>query len=103
MIRMTRSPIIERLWREHLEASRRWDREREVQGIDLELLDANTSQCVLTYMDSGSLGSWKAATLRQCLEQLGTVIPHLDGVDRIYCERLRNMARAVMAAVDDVN
>ncbi len=60
---MARSSKVETLWREHLKAARSWVRGSEVGGVDLDLLDANTCQCVLTYIDSGSLGEWKTATL----------------------------------------
>lgn len=95
---MARSSKIEVLWREHLQAARSWVRGTEVDGIDLDLLDSNTCQCVITYMDSGSLGSWKTATLVRCVEDLDTVIGLLEGEVRTYFERLRDMARAVLGS-----
>ncbi len=95
---MTRSSRAEGLWREHLKAARSWVRGSEVDGVDLDLLDANTCQCVLTYIDSGSLGAWKTATLVRCVQDLDNVIDQLEGEVSTYFERLRDMARVVLGS-----
>jgi len=95
---MTRSSRVERLWREHLKAARSWIRGSEVGGVNLDLLDANTCQCVLTYIDSGTLGAWKTATLVNCVRDLDAVIDQLDGEVSTYFERLRDMARVVLGS-----
>ena len=95
---MARSSKVETLWREHLKAARSWVRGSEVGGVDLDLLDANTCQCVLTYIDSGSLGEWKTATLAGCVGDLDQVIDTLEGEVKTYFARLRDMARVVLGA-----
>jgi len=95
---MARSTKVERLWREHLKAARSWVRGSEVDEVDLDLLDANTCQCVMTYIDSGSLSAWKTATLVRCIQDLDTVIEQLDGEVSTYFERLRDMARVVLGS-----
>lgn len=95
---MARSSKVERLWREHLKAARSWVRGSEIDGVDLDLLDANTCQCVLTYIDSGSLGAWKTATLLRCIQDLDTVTAQLEGEVCTYFERLRDMARVVLGS-----
>ena len=97
---MTRSSKVERLWREHLQDIRSWVRGSEVDGIDLDLLDANTCQSVLTYIDSGTLGDWKLSTLRKCGDDLDRVVDLLDGEVKTYFERLRDMARVVLVATE---
>jgi len=95
---MMRSSRVERLWREHLKAARSWVRGSEVDGVDLDLLDANTCQCVLTYIDSGSLGAWKTATLLRCVQDLDKVIDQLEGEVSTYFGRLRDMAQVVLGS-----
>ena len=95
---MTRSSKVERLWGEHLKDARCWVRGSEIDGVDLDLLDANTCQCVLTYIDSGTLGEWKTATLQRCVEDLDTVIALLEGEVQTYFGRLRDMARVVLGS-----
>lgn len=95
---MSRASKVERLWREHLKAARSWVRGSTVDGIDLDLLDANTCQCVITFMDSGSLGEWKTATLLRCVDDLDRVIERLEGEVKTYFERLRDMARVALAS-----
>jgi len=69
-----------------------------VGGVNLDLLDANTCQCVLTYIDSGTLGAWKTATLVNCVRDLDAVIDQLDGEVSTYFKRLRDMARVVLGS-----
>jgi hypothetical protein len=95
---MTRSSKIDRLWREHLKDARSWVRGSKVAGVDLDLLDANTCQCVLTYIDSGALSGWKTTTLQRCSDDLDTVIDGLEGEVKEYFERLRGMARLVLSS-----
>jgi len=71
---------------------------KEIDGVDLILLDADAAGCVSDFLASGmQLEEDRWEILLACAGQLRTVVPHLQGEERAYFERLRGLVDAVAA------
>jgi hypothetical protein len=89
-----------RLWAEHRTApfpSRL--RGKEVEGVDMAMLDADIAGCVDNWLRSGGqLDDGRRGILRSCLDDLGRVLPVLDEPEeRAYYQRLDVLARLPLA------
>ena len=92
---------IERLWRDHQRI--RFPQGcagREIDGIDLVLLDSSIAGCVSTFLARDRrLNGWRLAVLGQCYRDARHVIPMLEPELRKYFERLEVMAGEILQAV----
>ncbi|WP_238431267.1 hypothetical protein [Streptomyces cavernae] len=90
--------VVARLWQEHLRATFPAGlRGAERAGIDMVLLDAGIAGCVSTWQNNGGvLDSERHRILRDCIADLGQVLPLLnEAEDFRYFQRLRQLAQLV--------
>jgi hypothetical protein len=74
---------------------------REINGIDLPLLDAEIAGCIQRYVHtSGELDPRRMELLRKSLTELNTIVLLLDSEELIYFNRLRNLANLVLQEVN---
>jgi hypothetical protein len=73
-------------------------RGREVQGIDLVLLDSLTAGCIESLTNGGLVDSSKVSLLRDLAQQIGTVLPKLSAHEKQYFERLQAVANVALGA-----
>jgi hypothetical protein len=94
---------IEELWSRHVQASfPPRCRGKEIKGIDLVLIDADTAGCVSTFLErNGHLDQCRLAILGLCYHHLGLVVAGLKGEGRDYFSRLEELAGLVLSAVRD--
>ncbi len=70
---------------------------KEINGIDLVLLDADIAGCIMTVIGSaGRIDGGKAEILRECLKDLNNVITGLNDNGKRHYERLKRMAELVL-------
>jgi hypothetical protein len=88
----------DRLWHQHLQATFPAScRGRDIHGIDLTTLDADTAGCLKTYFALGrALTIGHVAILGRCYHDLGIVQPQLTGDASTYFHRLEQVAGAVL-------
>ena len=92
--------LIERLWREHESAAfPRGCRGKDVEGVDLVMLDADVAGCVHTFVSRGNLNLFQTAILGLCYRNLTYLIPMLSEEGRTYYSRLELLAELVLKAV----
>ncbi|HLA07227.1 MAG TPA: hypothetical protein VJ022_07280 [Anaerolineales bacterium] len=71
--------------------------DKEVNGIDLPLLDAEIASCIQIFVHhNGNLDSRHVKTLRKCLVDLNTIVLLLNSAELIYFDRLRKLANLVI-------
>jgi hypothetical protein len=91
---------IEQLWREHkLAAFPQAYRGKDVNGIDLVMLDADVAGCVDTFLSRGNLNLFQTAVLGLCYRNLTYSIPMLSEEGKAYYRRLELLAKLVLKAV----
>jgi hypothetical protein len=92
---------IAELWQEHRTASFPADcRGKEVDGVDLVLLDSLTAGCISSFLaSSGQLDSERRETLSECGRELDLVMSQLEGEAAQYFGRLRDLVKAVLEAL----
>ena len=101
-LRNGRKRLIKKLWREHKAAPfPKASRGREVAGWDLVLLDAATAGCLSTFVERGTLDTWRLAGLGLCYHDLVRVVLEVDGEEHAYFDRLERLAGLVLEAVCD--
>ncbi len=94
--------MIDRLWSEHqATAFPMASRCREVAGHDLVALDYTAAGCINTFLDRGSLDTWRLAVLGLCHHGLSLVVAQLDGEEQGYFRRLERLVGLVLEAVRD--
>ena len=95
------SEILE-LWQQHSSAAfPKGYGGKEINGIDLPLLDAEIAGCIHIYVhNSGELDSRRVKTLRKCLIDLNTIVLLLNSAELIYFDRLRKLANLVLQEVE---
>ena len=71
----------------------------EVEGINLVLLDADTSGCVSYFLGCRRLDKKRCTILQNCEKELRTIAPKLRPQIKPYFERLSLLAAAVLEAV----
>lgn len=72
---------------------------REVNGIDLVLLDSDIAGCVSTFIDRGDLDTWRAAVLGLCYRDCSFVCSVINNDAAEYFRRLESMAGLVLRLV----
>jgi len=91
---------IEQLWREHkLAAFPQGYGGKDVNGVDLVMLDADVAGCVDTFCSGGNLNLYQTAMLGLCYRNLTYLIPMLSEEGRTYYSRLELLAELVLKAV----
>jgi hypothetical protein len=99
----TLNPQIAVLWQVHTSATfpNGYGGE-EVDGIDLALLDTETSGCIQTLISRGGhLDIWRTSILGLCYRDLAVVTAALNGAARDYFARLETLAGLALQAVRD--
>ena len=92
--------LIDELWQEHLAASYpKGFRGKDVNGIDLGLLDANIAGCVSTFIERGTLDLYQSAMLGLSYRDASYVVPILNEEGAAYFWRLERLAELVLKAV----
>ena len=92
--------LIEQLWREHESAAfPQGYRGKDVNGVDLVMLDADVAGCVDTFCSGGNLNLYQTAMLGLCYRNLTYLIPMLSEEGRAYYSRLELLAKLVLKAV----
>jgi hypothetical protein len=96
--------MLNQLWRQH-EAARfpEVGYGLEVAGHDLVTLDSTTAGCISTFLDAGTLDSWRLSILGLCNHNLAIVVPEMEGDGRAYFDRLHKMAGLVLETIRDGN
>ena len=96
-----RGAMIEQLWQEHRAAVfPAGYTGKEVEGIDLALLDSDTAGCILTFLkNGGELDLWRTAILGLCYRDASIVARSLSGEAYDYFLRLETLSRLVLEAV----
>jgi hypothetical protein len=69
-------------------------------NADLEMLDADVVGLASVYLEQGSLSEHSLPIMRACLLEAQRVLPLLVGETRTYFEGVRDLAAAVLAAID---
>jgi len=92
--------LIEQLWREHeLAAFPQGYRGKDINGIDLVMLDADVAGCVDTFLSRGNLNLFQTAILGLCYRNLSYLLPTLNEEGKAYYRRLELLAELVLKAV----
>ncbi len=92
--------LISDLWKEHEAAPfPKGFRAKDVDGIDLVVLDADVAGCVDTFICRGNLNLYQTAVLGLCYRNLSYVIPILNDDGREYFGRLERLAESVLKTV----
>jgi hypothetical protein len=91
---------IEDMWKEHREAVfPSVCRGRDVDGIDLVMLDADIAGCVSTYLQRRQLELLRTAVLGVCYRNVTYVLERMPIDGRFHFQRLERLARLVLDAV----
>ena len=90
------------LWQQHSSAAfPKGYGGREIDRINLPLLDAEITGCVRIYISTdGKFDTQQIKTLRERLIDLNTIILLMDRDELIYFERLRKIANFVLQEVE---
>jgi len=92
--------LIEQLWREHeLAAFPRDYRGKDLNGVDMVMLDADVAGCIHTFVRRGNLNLFQTAVLGLCYRNLTYLIPMLSEEGKAYYCRLERLAELVLKAV----
>jgi hypothetical protein len=77
--------------------------DKEINRINLSLLDAEISGCIRLYiLNEGKIDSQQVKVLRDRLIDLNTIILLMERDDSIYFDRLRRMANLVLQEVEKI-
>lgn len=95
------SEILE-LWQKHSSAAfPKGYAGKEINGIDLPLLDAEIAGCIRMYVhNNGQLDYPRIKNLRKCLIDLNTIVLLLNSEELIYFNRLSKLAHLVLQEVE---
>jgi len=75
-------------------------RGREVDGVDLVLVDADLVGCVMHYLGQGFRDdAYQLPILERIAGELDRIVPQMTGEGARYFEREARLARATLAAV----
>jgi len=100
--RRKRNFMIEELWQEHIgEQFPSNYVGKEIEGIDLVLLDADIAGCVETYIKRQQLDFKDIAILGLCYRDCAVAVKGLNGVALDYFLRLEKLAMLVLEAIRD--
>jgi hypothetical protein len=94
------SEIVE-LWQQHSAAAfPKGYGSKEINQVDLPLLDAEITGCIRMYIHGGAkLDAQRIKTLRERLIDLNTVILILANEELVYFDRLRKLANLILQEV----
>ena len=96
---MTHAAEIRKLWQEHSSAGFPEDYTgKEINGIDLPLLDAEITGCIRMYMSGMALDTPRVKALRDRLIDLNGILLLLEREKLDYFNRLRELANLVLQA-----
>jgi hypothetical protein len=89
------------LWQQHSSAAfPKGYGEKEINRINLSLLDAEMAGCIRMYIhNDGKINPQQVKILRDRLIDLNTIILLMDRDELIYFDRLRKMANLVLQEV----
>jgi hypothetical protein len=76
---------------------------KDINGIDLVMLDSDIAGCVLTFIEGGNLNLFQTATLGLCFQSASFVMSVLNREGRKYFGRLEVLAELVLKAVAQRN
>ena len=95
------SEVLE-LWQQHASAAfPKGYGNKNVEAIDLSLLDAEIAGCIRMYIHhGGKLDAQRAAVLRERQIDLNSVVLLLNQDDFIYFDRLRKLADLVLQEME---
>ena len=95
---MTIPVEIVELWQQHSSAAfPKGYGDKEINGIDLPLLEAEITGCIRMYMhNSAQLDAQRIRSLRERLIDLNNVVLLLDHEEFVYFDRLRKLANLVL-------
>ncbi len=97
---MTISPEILELWEQHSSATfPKGYGVKELNGIDLSLLEAEIAGCILIYVNHGTLEYRHLETLSNRLIDLNTLVLLMNREELIYFNRLRKLADLILQEV----
>jgi hypothetical protein len=92
--------LVDELWQEHLAAPfPKGFHGKDVNGIDLVMLDANIAGCIDTFLERGTLNLYQLAMLGLSYRDVSYVIPILDEEGAAYFWRLERLAELVLKEV----
>ncbi len=70
---------------------------QEVEGIDLVLLDTFAAGCITSFVGNrGRIEPNQIAVLKECLHDLDSVVPLLEGEARTYFQEMRNITDQIV-------
>ncbi len=98
---MTVPPELMELWQQHSSAAfPKGYADKEINQINLSLLDAEISGCVRLYiLKDGKIDPQQIKTLPDRLIDLNTILLLMERDEFIYFDRLRKMANLVLQEV----
>src|SRR4051794_35336672 len=92
------------LWQENLHTPfPKHFRGRDLNGIDLVMLDANIAGCVQTFVERGKLNMFQTAMLGLSYRDATFVLPTLNEEGAAYFWRLERLAELVLREVALIN
>lgn len=90
---------LQKEWRDHrASAFPPAARGKEVNGVDLVLVDTYAAGCIQTFAETGALDAERMQALDACVKELERAIPLLDGDSAEYFTRLLALSRTVFAS-----
>ena len=100
---MTIPAEILELWQQHSSATfPKGYGQKEINGIDLPLLDAEIAGPIHMYMHNGAtLDSLRVKALRKRLIDLNTIVLLLDQEQLTYFDRLRRIANLILQEMEN--
>jgi hypothetical protein len=82
------------LWQAHRDAG--WPSFSDSNQGELMTLDTVISGCVTYYLSESGLDPQRVRILEDCLADLGSLLPELDGDAAEYFQRLQNLGRLLL-------
>jgi hypothetical protein len=92
------------LWQQHhASAFPKGYGDKEINRVNLSLLDAEVAGCIRLYINNGGkIDPQQVKMLRDRLIDLNTIILLMDRDELIYFDRLRKMANLVLQEVEKI-
>ena len=70
---------------------------KEIEGIELALLDSFAAGCVSVFLERGRLDKEREVILERCFRELSAVIPNLEDRDKPYFVELHSISEKVLS------
>ena len=74
---------------------------KEIDGIELSLLDTETAGCIQYFIATNSLDRERVAILESCNNDLEKVISKLEGEGKSYFQLLKKLSESVLRKVQN--